>query len=178
VSNKIASGFPPGENGEKDRVFVQLRLPGQLGEALQRAAAEANRKLPSEITYRLQQSVSGADTSNLGPYGWVNPKRDKALGDAIGVLAGRIEEAGRISGQNAGDRLCSLSMLQIAIGEILDRMGASDQHLSSEEAAFARVEARRFLNDMLRPDPGPQSLGPRPDLDIIATLAREWEIKP
>jgi hypothetical protein len=177
MSKKITTVFSPIEPIEKDRIFVQLRLPSDLGGALQEAASAANRKLPSEITYRLQQSVSGSDTSNLGPYGWVNPKRDKALGDGIGVLAGRIEEAGRMSSQDAGDRLASLSMLQIAIGELFDRMGASDEHLSPEEAAFARVEARRFFNDMLRPDPGPQSVGPRPDLDIIATLAREWEIK-
>jgi hypothetical protein len=157
------------ENIGENRVFVQLRLPAELGEALREAGAKANRKLPSEIIYRLQ---GGGDTSaDALLYGWVNPERNKVLGEALAMLLGRIEVAGPMTDDRAQDRANALGMFKLAIGEVLDRLGADERTLSPDETNFAALKAREFANELLRPQRGPGSVGPRPDLEIMAKVA-------
>jgi hypothetical protein len=176
VNPKTQDYFKMSEDTEtsgENRIFVQLRLPAELGEALREAGARANRKLPAEIIYRLQQGPSAAPV-DAQVYGWINPERDKALADAIGVLASRIEEAAAAD-DTAQDTARVLAMFKVAIANLLDHLGANEKELSSFDRRFAEIEAYKMANEMRRPDPGPNSIGSRPDLEIIAKLAKAWE---
>ena len=157
------------ENKEETGItYVQVRLPAELSKTLKADAARSNRKLPSEILHRLKRPAGEADALL---FGWVDAERNKSLGIALAILAGRLEVAGPMTDDRVQDRANVLGMLKLAIGEVLDRLGADEGSLSADEKSFAALKAREFANELQRPERHPQGIGPRPDLDILARVA-------
>jgi hypothetical protein len=173
MSKKITDTAQDTDLALEKPIFVQLRLPAALAAKLRTEGAPARRKLPAQIIHRLER---GAEADAMA-YGWIDPERNKTLGDALGVLAWRIEEAAPMSGDSLANQGTILAMLKIAIANLFDRLGANDEGLSSDEKAYAGLISRQFINELRRPESGLRSYGPRPDLDIIAKLAKAWSIE-
>lgn len=174
MSKKVARALEVSEKTDENLVFVQLRLPMAMAEDLREAGSKDRRKLPAEIIHRLR--ASGTGEINPLAYGWVDPERAKSIGDAVGVLAGRLDEIGPMTGEKHTDGGALIAMLKIALNEILDRLGTSGRPLTHDEKVYASLEAKRFLALMARPEPEANSAGPRPDLEIIGKLGREWRL--
>jgi hypothetical protein len=159
-------------NNDKTVKFVQLKLPWKLAEDIEAAGEKSLRSLPVEILHRL---LHGGD--DLSPYGWANPDRAKALGDATGVLAADIfDTAAPLTSDHQQDRAQSLAMLKIALADVLDALGASAV-LEDEQNSLAHLTARRFINDLQRVEPDPAAYSQRPHLAVIARLAKLWGVK-
>lgn len=157
----------------KSMVQTALWLPRDMHERLKAAGGE--RGLGEEIRRLLDASFS-ADEAEAGVYNWINPKRDKLLGQAIGILAGRIEEAGPMTDDRERDRAGVLAMLKIAIPDLLDRLGAKDDMLSPEEKTAAAFLARQMANELFRSEQV-RPLSGQPDKEILAEVAKEWGFK-
>jgi hypothetical protein len=79
-------------------------------------------------------------------YGWANPEWAKALGNALGKLAGQIADNGPVPGQRELDHADRLAMFKVAIVWALNEMDAS-VNLSAEQVTFAELAARQFITD-------------------------------
>ncbi len=171
---------------------LQVRTSESIRERLQKAADAAGRTLSKEMERRLEASLEVSKPAEPGlpdalTYGWANPGGAKALGDALGLLAGRIEDFGagpsetpwqpgiyglvRVGGKEL-EPAEKMALLKLAIARVLDALGARAS-LSSEQTAFADLIARQFINDFQRVEPDPEAYSQRSDLAVVALL-KSW----
>jgi hypothetical protein len=170
----------PGKNKIKSNQQhpLQVRTSETVREALSEVAKREGRSLAKEIERRLEASVAAPKQAvpDALVYGWANPEEAKALGDALGMLAGRIEDNGPVPGDRELDRPDRLAMFKVAIVCVLDQLGASAK-LSSEQLTFAELAARQFINDFRRVEPNPSAYSQRSDLAMMAWLKDALDTK-
>jgi hypothetical protein len=157
----------------KSMVQTALWLPRDMHERLKVAGGE--RGLGEEIRRRLEASFS-EDQADPGVYGWVDPKRDKSLGQVIGILAGRIEEIGPMTDDRKIDRDRVLAMLKVAIADLLDRLGAKDDLMLPQDKTDAAFLARQMANEIFRSEQV-KPLAAQPYKEYFAEVFKAWGFK-
>jgi len=167
-----------GKVGER-RPPIQIRLPTVLFDKVDDVAEKTGRTRHELIvsairTTYLEVPKPAEDLPNALVYGWSNPGEAKALGDALGMLVGRIEDNGPGPGQRELDPADKLAMFKAAIVWVLDQLGAS-ANLSAEQTAFAEMAARQVINNFHHVGTDPRAYSQRADLQVMAELRRcEW----
>jgi hypothetical protein len=155
---------------------IQVRLPKGALENLDKKAVETGLTRHALVVSAVEASLA-APTARLPDalvYGWANPGGAKALGDALGKLAGQIEDNG--PGQRELDHADRLAMFRVAVVWVLNQLGAN-VNLSTEQTTFAQLAARQFMNDFQHVEPNPAAYSQRSDLAVMASLAASFSTK-
>jgi hypothetical protein len=133
------------------KVLMQLRLSQEEARDLRAAAEAQSRTLPAEIMQRLRLSLTGAETEmDQALYGWSKESitRNRALGQALGCLAARLE---RVIGQSEDhhvERASLFATLKKAVPVLLDRLGGKDEYLTGNDMLAANAIAVVFARDL------------------------------
>jgi hypothetical protein len=162
------------------KVLVQLRLSPEEARELRRGGESQGRTLPAEIMQRVKVSVTGAEPEiNHALYGWPQESlvRNRALGQAVGYLAARIEQVVGISDDQQRDRATQLAMLKVATAELLDRLGAKDQYLTPDHEVVAQAFAEQLANDLAKAIEPPASTAHLlPEPVALARIAKGLDV--
>ena len=154
--------------------MLHLRLTGKVRADVDNAAKAAGRTLTKEVERRQEASEEAPKMAAPGPdtfagYGWVDPRRAKALGDAVGVLIGNLLDYV----VPAGDQAATLGMIQVAVADLLNGLGASAD-LTDDQKASARLYAQQVLLDIKHVEPDPTLYTSKPYLAVFAALVQAW----
>ena len=159
------------------RVCVRLMLEPKMAMKLRQAGEPHWRKLPSEIVYRLQQSLaSGQPAFDHAIYGWNDEslRHNRALGQAVGLLASRLERAAGLSGDPDRDRATVLAMLKLAVPLLLDQLAAKGEYLTEEYPAVATAFAKSLYSELVEAKkPGGAIRRLLPGQKVLTGIARE-----
>lgn len=163
---------------QEKKVLVQLRLSPDEARELREAGQSHGRKLPAEIMHRLRGSLTGAEPEIYGElYGFTaeSRTRNRALGQAVGYLAARLERAFRLSGDERWDRAKAMAMVKEAVPVLLGLFGATDEHLTSDDRLVAHAFAHRFAQDLAKAVEAPTSVATLPEEVVLARIAKAFD---
>jgi hypothetical protein len=163
------------------KVLMQLRLSQEEARDLRAAAAAQSRTLPAEVMQRLRASLAGAEHEiDRELYGWSTEalSRNRALGQAVGYLAARLERVAGLSDDQQRDRATVLAMLKLALPVLLDRLGAQDNYLTPNHQAVAQAFAEGLAIDMAKAVEPPSSAAHLlPEAAALARIARGLDVQ-
>ena len=149
---------------------IAVRLPKNLLAWVDQDAEKTGRTRYAVIVEAVRQSY-------FGEYGWSEPLRAKLLSQAVGVLAGEIQDMG---GKDHSDhpKASVAAMLKIAISDLLDGLGADDASLTDEDRLAAKLRAREMVNQMRWAGLiSPEEREMHHTKGIIADLGKAWGVK-
>ncbi len=166
--------------GKVKKVLVQLRLSQDEAQYLRKVGETQGRKLPAEIMHRLKASLTGAEPElDQALYGWSAESltRNRALGQAVGYLAARLERVAGLSGDQQRDRATVLAMLKLAMPVLLDRLGAKDEYLTPDHHSVAQAFGEGLTGDLAKAvEPPASAAGLLPEAVALARIARGLDL--